>query len=313
MIDNFPSFAKLVAERYESLFKHSNVFVVDVDGDKFYESYLASFPEGTNQMFKKRLEHDCSTCKQVVRRAGNVVAIANNGTVLTAWDFAAKKALYPYNNVASALRDIVLAAPICDLFRVNEKETKFGSEKTISLNKESGQISSWNHFFTGEIPSLFRPKQPDTVKGGFRTTVDVFQRALEKVGPASVKTLVELLDSIYRGEEHRHTVLAFQKAQQSYLAKSEKERNIFLWAQQEGGAVTHFRTSSIGQLAVSLAEGKDIEVAVASYEAMVAPTNYKRTSAVITPGMVKKAMETIEELGLEPALERRFAVIGDVS
>ena len=29
--------------------------------------------------------------------------------------------------------------------------------------------------------------------------------------------------------------------------------------------------------------------------------------------MVKKAMATIEELGLESALERRFAVIGDVS
>ena len=56
-----------------------------------------------------------------------------------------------------------------------------------------------------------------------------------------------------------------------------------------------------------------MEVAVRAFETKVAPQNYKRTSAVITPGMVKKAMETIEALGLEPALERRFARISDIS
>ena len=69
----------------------------------------------------------------------------------------------------------------------------------------------------------------------------------------------------------------------------------------------------IGTLVQDLSEGVDVERAVASFEAKVAPTNYKRTTAVITPAMVKKAMETIEALGLEPALERRFAIIGDIS
>lgn len=57
----------------------------------------------------------------------------------------------------------------------------------------------------------------------------------------------------------------------------------------------------------------DLEAAVRSFETKVAPTNYKRTTALITPRMVQDAMKTIGELGLEPALQRRLAKLSDVS
>src|SRR5690606_9278484 len=62
-----------------------------------------------------------------------------------------------------------------------------------------------------------------------------------------------------------------------------------------------------------LSAGMDLEAAVRSFESKVAPTNYKRTTALITPAMVNQAMETINGLGLEAALERRFARLSDVS
>ncbi len=62
-----------------------------------------------------------------------------------------------------------------------------------------------------------------------------------------------------------------------------------------------------------LSAGEDLERSVRSFENKVAPTNYKRTTALITPRMVQDAMATIKELNLTTALERRLANIADVS
>jgi hypothetical protein len=98
----------------------------------------------------------------------------------------------------------------------------------------------------------------------------------------------------------------------AYSRLDAKRRRVFIWTHATGPAA-RFRNTVIGTLVQDISDGVDIERAVAGFEQKVAPTNYKRTTAVITPVMVKKAMETIEALGLEPALERRFARLADIS
>jgi hypothetical protein len=105
MIDNFPKFAEIVAASFQRLVKADKVFVTAAEPDALYATYLGAFPEGTNPRYKERTEHDCSCCKQFVRRAGNAVAVGEDGRVRTIWDAAAEKAPYPYNQVAAALRD----------------------------------------------------------------------------------------------------------------------------------------------------------------------------------------------------------------
>lgn len=311
--DNFPLFAKIVASSFQSITKSSQVFVTDVDGDALYQRYLVAFPEGTNPVFKKVTEHECSTCRQFIRRAGNVVAVSDRGVVRTVWDEAADKAPHPYHAVADALREAVLAADICDLFRVGQKEHSFGAATTRSLG-DGGRALTWNHLYTDTIPVALRAESPDQVRGDYRTTVQVFTRGLLELAPSALDTVLALIEAnnLYRGAEHKRAVTAFQRAQQAFLAREGRARSLFAWTNAVGPA-SRFRNTVIGTLVQDLSEGKDVEHAVASFEQKVAPTNYKRTSAVITPGMVKKAMETIESLGLEPALERRFATIKDIS
>ena len=45
---------------------------------------------------------------------------------------------------------------------------------------------------------------------------------------------------------------------------------------------------------------------------MVAPSNYRRPTAIVTESMVKKAQKTIEDLGYTPSLKRRHATIDDI-
>jgi len=310
--DKFPTFAKIVAASFQAVASAPQVYVTGADGDALYQRYLSAFPAGTNPIFRKQAEHDCSCCRHFIRRAGNVVAVSDQGVVRTVWDEAAKKAPYPYEFVADALRDAVLAEGISDLYRVGRNETSFGADVTRSLDE--GVARTWRHLHTGLIPEALRAASPDQARGDYRTTVQVFTRGLVELAPSALDTVLALIEAnnLYRGAEHKAAVAQFMAAQRAFLSKDAHAQAVFAWTNAAGPA-SRFRNTVIGTLAQDLSEGVDVERAVASFEAKVAPTNYKRTSAVITPAMVKKAMETIETLGLEPALERRFATIGDVS
>ena len=381
MTDNSPAFHALVYDNFQRLANCALVFVTAVEPDALYAAYLAAFPEGTNPIFRKNPEHECSTCRQFIRRAGGAVTVDSKGLVRTCWDDAADKAPYPYNVVAAALRDLLRGSPIMNLYRVLPKEVSFGSKQTRSLD-ENGQIVRWNHLHSGEIPDALRVASPGSVLGEYRALVQVFQRGLVELHPEAVSTVLQLIDAknLYRGEEHRHAVAEFQKAQLAYQKLDEAGRQVFPWTHAHG----KFRNSAIGKLVDDLSGGivlkdekkvehtyhpdrllrteggevtardlasswesgerkyniveavrnwlgwdeidlyeihevkvlapmSDVEGAVRAFEKMVAPENYKRTSAIITPGMVQQAMNTIAELELELALERRLARIEDIS
>lgn len=53
MIDKFPAFARMVADRFQVL-AASDPFVASVDPDALWAAYLAAFPEGTDPVYKKR-------------------------------------------------------------------------------------------------------------------------------------------------------------------------------------------------------------------------------------------------------------------
>lgn len=310
----FPAFAQIVANSFQRLVKRGTAFVTDVTGDELFAAYLASFPEGANPLFRKRTEHDCSCCKTFVRRVGNVVTVDDGGAIRTVWDDAAKSAPAPYDAVAAALREKVLSRPIDGLFRVSTKETAFGAASSRSQDPDTKRVYTWNHFYTGPIPSELRVASPGQVCGDYATTVAVFERGLTELTSEALEVVLSLIDAndLYRGAEHRPAIVQFQKLQRAFLKLGTSERRTFAWVHAADPAA-RFRNTVIGTLIQDLSEGVDLEVAVRAFESKVAPQNYKRTTALITPGMVKKAMETIQELDLESALERRLAVTGDVS
>lgn len=293
------------------------VFSVAIEPDDLWARYLAAFPPGTDPPMAKKTEHDCSACRHFVRRAGGIVTLSPDGKGLnTVWDDAAESGRIGfYSAVALALRDAVRSAGVRDVFRVGARETQFGAEVTRSMDPATGRAVTWGHFWTGEIPQRFRVAMPDTERGNSRTTVQLLERGLAELSPGAVSTVMELIRSnaVYRGQEHEHAVAEFQRLQRASLALPDPaRRSLHAWANASSPAA-RFRNTVIGTLVQDLSEGVDLERAVASFEAKVAPQNYRRTTALITPGMVKSAMATVAELGLETALERRFATVADVS
>ena len=64
----FKSFRDNLAENFKSMADSSDrIYVTLAEPDKLYETYLNSFPAGTNNIFRARREHDCSACRSFIR------------------------------------------------------------------------------------------------------------------------------------------------------------------------------------------------------------------------------------------------------
>jgi hypothetical protein len=302
-VTDFRTFADAINRRFEAM-SEGELYVVD--SDDVWPTYLAAFPEGTNPMFRERTEYDCSTCRHFVKNIGNVAEIID-GKLRSIW--SGLDLPEPYRTVAEALDEHIGSRHIAGIFRM--PEPKYGAQKTRSLVAET--VETWHHFY-GDVAERHRSREVAADRGDFLTSVQVFRRGLEELSASAIETVVDLIDnnSLYRGEEHLRAITGFRSLLNRYGQLAELERNVFVFANATNPAA-RFRNTVIGTLVQDLSAGMDLEAAVRSFEAKVAPTNYKRPKALITPAMVSDAMKTIAALRIEASLERRFAHLADVS
>jgi hypothetical protein len=302
----FENFSQQLRLRFEHLSQYE-LFTVALTGDEVWATYLASFPEGTNPIFRERTEHDCSCCRNFVRSLGNVVGIVD-GSVQSIWDIP--DAAAPYDTVSQALAALVETAPIVSLYRT--KETKYGAAFSFEAVADGAPIK-WNHFH-GSVAKKHLTPSPEAAIGEFNTTAAVFKRGLTELRPNAFETVLGLIhaNALYRGEEFLQGVQGFAALQTQYLSLDAAAQALFIW-QHATNPATRFRNTAMGTLIIDLSEGMELETAVSRFEKMVAPTNYKRPTALITPRMIEDALKTVDELGLREALERRFATLSDIS
>lgn len=217
--------------------------------------------------------------------------------------------------VAKKLHEVVHAHLINGVFRTRERQ--FGHKQNYELI--DGTSHTFNHLLVPIENRHFSPK-PDADRGAINTHYGVFWRGLTELTNDALATVADLIksNSIYRGAEFTDAVKAFRKLKAEFDKSDNKEA--FSWsnlAHTLGGdrinPVALFRNTVIGTLVVDLSEGVELEKAVAKYESKVAPQNYKRSSSLITPKMIEQAVDKLKELGLESAIERRFAKLSDVS
>lgn len=192
------------------------------------------------------------------------------------------------------------------------------------------------------------PKQSEA-----RSTFDVFKRGLEELTLDAVDTVLELVaqNSLYRGVEYKGILEAFRAQKAAYLhlpplgdhgvavvLPSLARQELFAWSADTTAAVKRIRNTAIGTLLIDLSpswfdacrlcndelcmqrdtrhshDSLSLEDAVKKFEtSIMAPTNYKRPTALVSKAMIAKAAAVVEELGYTSALERRYAHIDDVT
>jgi len=306
---NFSDFKQALNYQFDKM-AQATLFYVDIDKDILWDAYLASFPEGTNPLYKERTEHDCQCCKQFIRNAGRVVTI-ERGTLTSIWDIDVTD---EYAVVAQVLSDIVKAAPIKNIFL--STESNLGTDHNHQ-QLEDGTVKTWKHFHY-KLPPRFvmDSKRIGTVRSSNTAYKEVFHRSLTELTIDAAETVLELIEqnSIYRGAEHQDTVELLIKHQKAIAKLSLPWRDVYCWKQaaalQNGAKI---KNTVIGTLIEDISTGVPLDRAVKSFEDKVAPHNYKRTSALVTESMINKAQETIEKMGITDALPRRYAVTEDIT
>lgn len=312
----FTDFNKVVAKQFQAMTKISGgLFYVEVDKDALWAHYLASFPEGSNPIYVKNTEHDCSCCRHFIKTLGSVVAIKATGELTSIWDVMIDG---PYQVVANQMAAFVTQRADTLLFPFLSSEPSVGVAKNFQQLLEGG-VKQWEHFHV-TLPAAVIVKGTDIGPqlSNARATYDVMYRGLTELSLDAVDSVLELIaqNSLYRGEEQKFALTEFRKLKVAFDKVADpQKRKRFCWTQIKTGpqSVTRLRNTAVGTLLTDLSTGMDLEDAVRAFERMVAPTNYKRPTALVTKAMIQKAQETIQELGLTSALERRYATLDDIT
>lgn len=312
-MSEFVKWSLAIQNNFDRLIEENGVvfLTVEVDRETMWERYMDAFPSGTNEIFRERREFECNCCRSFIRQYGNLVSIDANNQVHSIWDV--EDVPYPFDVVTKEMGDFIRSHKITNFFVT--KELKLGTKQNHGESPE-GKVETWDHFYLN-LPKEMKYTGSASVEARMaelRDPINVFKRGLEELTLEATEIILDLIDqgSLYKGDEFRESVSKFRTFQLIYDKLDDSEKEVWCW--KNGNThVAKIGNTSIGTLITNLSKGMDLKTAVAKYEAIVAPANYKRTKSLYSKRDVEQAEKKITEIGLQDSLGRRFAKLTDIS
>jgi hypothetical protein len=301
----FKDLKRQVRANFDKMCKDNQVlFYTQISKDQMWQKYLGGFSTPSEMQ-----EHNCNNCKSFLRQYSGIVAIIDHKRV-NIWDNI--DAPEEFKESVKAMNEYIHSLPITDIFLTDDKHC--GTDE----NRNGIDTITWGHFYIMSPSRFVAGHTIDKVKGKFRTNRRLYERALREITLDSVDTVLELIaqGSLYRGNTYEHMLTPFREKWLEYASIADEDHQVnYTWKTVSGvhDAVVSIRNSSIGTLLVNLSEGMELDIAVSKFEKVVAPTNYKRPTALVTPRMIEDAKAKLTDLGLIDSLERRYANPTDLS
>lgn len=312
---DFKLFANPVEQTFTEMAKNNDWLLlrVNIDTDKLWKAYLNAYPKEINTIFREREYYNANYDRYFIKRLGSVIGYnTKTQEIKTIWNVTVPEY---YQTVANVLNELVLS-----YVELGKVESYFLTTEHIAghLSNFDTQDPSilWDHFYA-KIPEYYLRKKEDigTVLGDLNTNYTLAKTSIKAIGLDSLETILELIDqnSLYRGEEFKSLVQSYLDFRKSLEGLSDKLITMKCFELGKSSvAVARFKNTVIGTLATDLSEGVELDKAVASFESKVAPTNYKRTTSLITKKMIEQAQSTLEKLGYADSIYRKFAIDADL-
>jgi hypothetical protein len=278
------------------------VFTTDAEG--LFEIYLASFPEATRQHF------NCNACKRFLETYGGLVTIGEDGSTEPVF-WPPQDELGTYTVAFARLRAAVKKAKVTGMFL--SKDLTWGTPVT----------GPWCHFsvtfphlrFLRRRSTVLTPGQEMAER---REDYGIVQRALADFPLPLLEQAVALLSSeaAYRGDRvlgPAKWLRDLQKAKTENPGRPSTRNNVVWRAVALAPAgFCHPRSSVIGTVLEDLKAGLDAPAVLARFAEKMRPSNYQRATVAPTAGAIEQAEKLFADMGLAPALPRRYAQLADV-
>lgn len=330
--------SKMLQEQFAKMCATGKLFRSKVTGDQVWEAYMRGFGEDPIFRDPESSVHNCNQFKHFFHRYGNIVAIAEDNSIMTMYD---GETTDEYRESFRLMSEMLRNAPIEDVFvetfdylykAVYARCTKNDSMFALNLDhtvkrytKEEAEkfgvvkpneIRTFNHFCV-KVPKEFihfGHETVESIQGRLREDKKVFKRALDEIPTDTLQLVIDLIDqgSLLNGDTHKYKVVEFLNLSRQYNSLSAAEKDNWCWVKSYKYNLARFRNELIGTLCVELSEGKELNAACLDWNKRVDPANYMKATAPITQQMIDNAKAFIAENGYEESFTRRCATMEDI-
>ena len=330
--------SKMLQEQFAKMCATGKLFRSKVTGDQVWEAYMRGFGEDPIFRDPESSVHNCNQCKHFFHRYGNIVAIAEDNSIMTMYDGDTTD---EYRESFWLMSEMLRNAPVEDIFvetfnylhqapyarcskddlayalnldHTVKRYTKEDAEKFGVV--KPNETRTFAHFCVS-VPCQFIHYGNTTVEAiqaRFREDKKVFKRALDEIPADTLQLVIDLIDqgSLLNGDTHKYKVMEFLNLSKQYNSLSAAEKDNWCWVNSYKYALARFKNEVIGTLCIELAEGKEINAACLDFNKRVDPANYMKATAPITKQMIENAKAFIAENGYEESFTRRCATMDDI-
>ncbi len=280
-------FAAIVAEHGPNLFT--------VDAGDLYAAYLDNLPADQRQ------HHTCHCCRRFIEQYGSLAVITESGHVVPAmWGTDGVPAIY--RDAVAAMANHVARGRVTGVFL--SKDTTWGTPQT----------GEWTHFAQVPRSDLVYRNRALTAGQAIaakREDFGTLNRGLAEFSRDHVAQALTLLeaDALYRAEKVIGPARWLLQLHDARNGKRGPARDNVTWLAVASAPVGFCtpRSSMVGTLLEDIAAGMDFATVKKRFDAKMHPLQYQRPQAPASAGNIAQAEKLVAELGLEPALHRRFA------
>jgi hypothetical protein len=302
--DEFDPLVQAVQRQFNAIVANHGPTLFTTDAPALFETFLRSLP------VEDRQYHTCNCCRQFVERYGSLAVIPPDGKLVSAMWGNPDAVPKIYRSAMFWMADAVEKASVTGVFL---------SSDPIWGTPHAG---GWSHFALRPAAALlYKPRPLLNAHQAMAAKLEDYRtlrHGLSEYKPDLVAKAVTLLEgeALASSEKFLGPAKFLHELHLALADKSHKRRmkDHLVW-RAVGSAPVGFcqpRSSMIGTLLDDLKDGLALETVKRRFAAKVGPLAYKRPTAAPTAGNIQVAERIMAELGLAPALERRFARLDEV-
>jgi hypothetical protein len=330
--------SKMLQEQFMKMCATGKLFRSKVTGSQLWETYMRGFGEDPIFRDPESSVHNCNQCKHFFHRYGNIVAIAEDLSIMTMFDAPVTD---EYKESFRLMSEQLKNSEIEDVFvetfdylnnavyaRVKKDDELFALNLDHTVKRytkeeaekfgvvKPNETRTFNHFCV-RVPNIFISKTLESVdylQAKYREDKNIFMRGLEEIPAETLKLVIDLIGqgSLLDGDTHKFKVVQFLAFAEQYANIPEEKRDNWCWVNSYKLNIARFKNELIGKLCIELAEGKELNKACQDWNIRVDPKNYMKATAPITQQMIDNAKAFIAEAGYEESFVRRCATIEDI-